>query len=149
MPEELGRAKKIVKRFAASAQLEYIEGIRRPQLPGVDQETLQALKTLEETQDTEYLADVASILVKYAMVNNRYHGYGKPMDRDHPLLNVFMSMLNPILPGDEIISSSLANWICEYRDRLGPSALLDKEIAAWKRLQEQKDTESKELLGEA
>ena len=36
-------AKVILKRFFACAELEYISGVPRPQLPSVDQETSEAL----------------------------------------------------------------------------------------------------------
>jgi len=51
----------------------------------------------------------------------------------------FMSSMNPVIPGDEIISSSLADWICKNRNKMGQSLALDKEIGEYnksrKRLQ--------------
>lgn len=145
---EKERAKATVAEFSGKAQPEYIPGIFRPQLPSIPEETLQAIRVLQKTDDIEYLADIAAILVRFAEANKRKGGYGSPMDRQHPLVKSFVSaMLRSAKSWDEIDSSLLAEWICRHRDKFGPSPLLDTEIHKWEQLQRKKAAELEELLG--
>lgn len=145
---EKERAKATVAEFSGKAQPGYIPGIFRPQLPSVPEETLQAIRVLQKTDDVEYLADIAAILVRFAEANKRKGGYGSPMVRQHPLVKTFVSaVLKSAESWDEIDSSLLSEWICKHRDKLGPSPLLDTEIHKWEQLQRKKAAELEELLG--
>lgn len=147
---EIARAKRIVKEYSVNAEPEYICGVIWPQLPSVDDETLQALELLQRTEDIEYLAEIAAVLLRFAGENSKDHRWGGPIERNHVLVKVFVS---EIVPGakswDEIDSSSLARWICENREKMGPSTLLDREIALYKRLarQQQRELKLRDSLG--
>jgi len=132
---ELLSAKGNIAEFSTYARLEIIPGVLIPQLPSVPEETLRAIKVLEEADDVEYLADIALIMVRYAAEIDWNYPPGALMDEEHPLLMTFVSALKPVLPGDVISSGCLANWICEHRDKMGPSVLIDIEIDNYKELQ--------------
>lgn len=133
---ELLSAKGNVAEFSTYARFEIIPGVLRPQLPSVPEETLRAIKVLEEADDVEYLADIALIMVRYAAEIDWNYPPGALMHEEHPLLKTFVSALKPVvLPGDVISSGCLAIWICEHRDKMGPSILLDIEIDNYQKLQ--------------
>lgn len=152
--EQIKNNKMLVAQFAANAKCKQIPGISRPQLPDVPVEICQAIEVLFEAKDKDVIADVAAVLVRYARMQEK-HGTGAHVSSRHPLAKAFMSSMNPILPGDEIISSSLADWICKNRNKMGISVALDKEIGEYnksrKRLQikyERMQQEALESIGD-
>ncbi|NLE67757.1 MAG: hypothetical protein GX608_10070 [Lentisphaerae bacterium] len=136
--EQIASNKMLVAEFAANAKCKQIPGVPRPQLPDVPADICQAIEVLREMKDQDVIADVAAVLVRYARMQEKY-GTGAQVSSKHPLTMAFMSSMNPVIPGDEIISSSLADWICKNRNKMGQSVALDKEIGEYnksrKRLQ--------------
>jgi len=126
MPAET--AKRVLAEFATSAKCVWLEGISRPQLPELTPDVGRALQSLEGNVDRDSLAAIAAILVRFATENKRCCGFGTPVNPDHPLTRAFMSATNAELPGDEIISTWLADWVCAHRGELGKSQTLDEEI---------------------
>jgi hypothetical protein len=127
-PMSVDEAKRVISEFAASAKCVWLEGISRPQLPEVTPDVGRALQSLEGNVDSDSLADIAAILVRFAIENERCCGFGTPMNPDDPLTRAFMSATNAELPGDEIISTCIAEWVCAHRGELGKSQTLDEEI---------------------
>ncbi len=127
----------LVFHFAAEAKCKKTPGLMGSQLPDVPEDICRAIESLGETQEKDVMADIAAVLVRYTNANS--DGRGVIVDRKHPLVQSFMSAMKPVLPGDEIISSSLADWICTNRNTMGHSTVLDKEIKEYgkmkKRLQ--------------
>jgi len=132
---ELLSAKANVAEFSTYARFEIIPGVVRPKLPSVPEETLWAIEVLEEANDVEYLADVATVLLRYTIEINRNYPPGALMDEEHPLLKTFVSELKPELFGEVINTGAVGMWICENRDKMGPSILLDIEIEEDQKLQ--------------
>ncbi len=129
--EEVIEEKMLVANFAAEAKCKTTPGLMGVQLPDVPVEISRAIGLLSETHKKDVMADVAAILVRYTCANAE--GRGVIVDRKHPLVQAFMSAMKPVLPGDEIISSSLADWIVANRQKMGCSTVLDKEIKEYEK----------------
>jgi len=136
------RAKRTVDAFFAEAKPYYVPGIEFPQLPEVDDKTLQAINTLKEASQTQYLAKIAALLVRYAREEKKVEPTGTPIEREHLLVREFVSTVFPsALLWDELNSTSLAEWIFNHRDKLASYAQLDREIERYKKLQMQEKSE--------
>ncbi len=59
-----------------------------------------------------------------------------------------MSAMKPVLPGDEIISSSLADWIIANRKKMGRSTVLEKEIKEYEKARKRLLIKYKRLVEE-
>lgn len=125
--------------FALWARFQYFEELARPLLPLVSSTVTEALAFLRRRPDKQYLADVATVFMRYAIEIDSNYRPGALLSRDnpHPLLAVFLDELHPKLYGDEITTGAIAYWIRNNRDKLPPSVVLDTEIKRYHGLYEE------------
>jgi hypothetical protein len=124
----VAKARKSIAAFVVSAECRKTEGTVVPQLPTVGPDVLSDLKVVGSAKDKDGLADIAAILVRYARSVQESQPQGALLERTNVLVSTFMSVLQPRIGGDEIVSSSLARWICQNRGQMGKSQSLDKEM---------------------
>ena len=128
--EQIKAAKSLIAQFAASAKCKHIPALSTYLLPDIPTNISHAIEVLCDAKDKDVIADVAAVLVRFAKVNERYQP-GAYVPTRNPLAKAFLSSMNPRLPGDEIISYSLAEWICKSRKKMGRSDVLDKEVVEY------------------
>ena len=138
-------AEKSVASFATKAECKYVQGILRPQLPDVSADLGASIAKLSEARSLTAMANIAAVLVRFARENEMKGGTGSPMDGQHVLVKSFAACMKPELPGDEIVSSSLAQWICKHRGLMGRSPALDREIIAYRKWAKKQAAKYKDL----
>ena len=144
--DPVARAKKLVADFATSARYVWLEGIGLPQMPVIPPDVDEALNTLQASDDKDYLADIAGLLLRYATEDMTRNGLGHPTNPDERLLALFMSEVRPPRGGDEIVNTILARWICQNRSQLGRSEVLDAEVVRFKTAEKKRAERWKRLL---
>ena len=136
---KLLNAKAIFSNFIYSEDFYRNPALIGPQLPDIKLDIKTSMDYIEKYDDLEYLADISYMLVKYAIEIDSNYRPSFLMQRDNPLIKTFFSKLklDSYIFGDEIVLSVMAGWICDNRDKFGPSALLDAEIEKYQSLKEE------------
>jgi len=128
LKQQLSERAKIAE-FALCARLQYIDGIVRPLLPNVSDEISEALACLAKGNDKEYLVDIAALFIKYIIEIESYYRPGPVWDRgENPLIGAFLDGVGLKVRPEGIPATSLADWVCNNRDKLAPSLVLDIQI---------------------
>jgi hypothetical protein len=118
-----------VAEFALRARLQYIDGVVQPLLPSVPHEVSDVLGRLRNGADEEYLADIAALLMKYVIEVEDYYRPGPVWGRgEEPLLDAFLDGVALKVSEEGLPVLSVADWICDNRDKLAPSVVLDMQI---------------------
>ncbi len=141
----VAEAKRILADFAAHAQFETSAYVRLL-LPTVPSNVIASLAIMLETDDVDYLADIASLLLRYRLKEIEiYRGCSQLVNPNYPLLKAFFHGVIPWANnGPTPPGSILAEWICERRDKMGPSPRLDTAIAEYRELCRHADAKSEE-----
>lgn len=121
-------AKAAIADFALFAQWHYIDGY--PNLPKVPPSVSNALLLLRRANDREHLADVAVLLMRYAIdIMARNHtGTLLSSENQHPFVAEFLSVAPRKQLGDEIVTTFIANWVHSNRSVLPASLVLDAYV---------------------
>ncbi len=128
LEQQLSARAKIAE-FALCARLQYIDGIVRPLLPNVSDEISEALACLAKGNDKEYLADIAALFIKYIIEIESYYRPGPVWSLgENSLIVAFLDGVELKVRPEGIPATSLADWICNNRDKLPPSIVLDMQI---------------------
>jgi len=135
LPSEVAAARKAIKEFTTNAVCGGVKGVLLPQLPIVSTNVLRSLELMQKFKDGVAAADIAALFLRYARQVQETQGHGAAVDGTNPIVQTLLRILNPRLPGDEIVSSSLATWICQNRNRVAESDVLDKEIHLYQELE--------------
>lgn len=118
-----------ISEFALCARFQYEDGLVFPLLPDLSAEISEALICLAKSDDKEYLADIASLLMKYAIELRHYYRPGPVWGRgEQPLLDAFLDGVGLKIGEEGIPALSVAKWICDNRNALVPSVVLDMQI---------------------
>ena len=127
--EQLLSARAKIAEFALCARLQYKNGIGLPLLPSVSDEIIESLKCLEKGNNKEYLTDIAALLMKYVIEIETYYRPGPVLSRgEEPLLDSFLDGVDLNVGDEGIAALTIADWICNNRDKLAPSLFLDRQI---------------------
>ncbi len=119
-----------IAEFALCARLRYEDGFLFPLLPHVSNEISEALKCLGQGDDKEYLADIAALFIKYVIEIENYYRPGPVLGRgEEPLLDAFLDGVGlKVRPEGGGPMLTIGHWICDNRDKLAPSLVLDMQI---------------------
>lgn len=144
-PSRKSSARASIERFARSATPKTAPGVDRLQLPDVPQNVRQDIEYLLAEGDRAFIPDVAAIFLRFARQTEQKHGSGSLLRKDNALVETLLSALKPEIPGDEITSSALAKWICDHRDVVGASPVLDEEVKAYLESKKQIDAKYRRM----
>lgn len=134
-PREVADARKVIQEFAVSAESRKLQGIFLPQLPDVPTNVCRAVELAQKIKDADAAVDMAALFLRYARQADEIQGTGALVDGTNPIVRMLLLVLKPELPGDEVVSSSLAAWICRNRGRLAKSEYLNKEIGLYREVE--------------
>ena len=118
-----------IAEFVLCGRLRYEEGIVTPLLPQLSDEISDALIRLGKGNDREYLADIAGLLIKYVIDIEKYYRPGPVLSRgEEPLIDAFVDGIGLKVSEEGVPIVYIGNWICENRNKLAASCILDMQI---------------------
>ena len=118
-----------IAEIALCGRFQYEGELAGPLLPNVSDEISEALTCLGKGDDKEYLADIAALLLKFAIELMSYYRPGFACSRgEEPFLDAFVDGVGLKIRLEGINVVSIADWICDNRNRLAPSFILDTQI---------------------
>ena len=127
LDQQLSARAKIAE-FALCARLQYKDGLF-PLLPNLSDDISAALKCLIKGDNKEYLADIAALLMKYVIEIESYYRPGPVFSRgQEPLIDAFIDRVGLEVGDEGIAALTIGRWICNNRDKLAPSLVLDIQI---------------------
>jgi len=139
-------AKARIANFALGAEWHYHDGF--PNLPLVSEEIDMAFLMLREVHDQEYISDVSIALMRYAIhiLATTHTGTLLSRENPHPLLSEFLRFVpRHELAGDEITTGAIAYWVCNHRNQIPSSAVLDAYVHKYEQLEIALEEESKAI----
>jgi hypothetical protein len=132
----LARAK--VAEWARCSRWHYEEGILLPMIEGVScglpKDISKSLTCLANSNDKEYLSDLAALFIKYAIEIESHYPPGSVEDPDGPVMKAFLDGVGLEVTDAGVPVLTLAHWILENRDKLVPSVYLDAQIDKYREL---------------
>jgi hypothetical protein len=127
--DKLLSARAKIAEIALCGRFQYEGELGGPLLPKVSDEISEALTCLGKGDDKEYLADIAALLVRFATELMSFYRPGPASGPgDEPFLDAFIEGVGLKVSLEGINVVSIADWICDNRDRLAPSFYLDDQI---------------------
>ena len=118
-----------IAEIALCGRFQYEGELAAPLLPKVSDEISEALACLRKGDDKEYLADIAALLVKFSIDLMSFYRPGPASGPgDEPFVDAFIDEVGLKVRLEGINVVSIADWICDNRDRLAPSFYLDDQI---------------------
>lgn len=130
---DIVNARSDIAEYSVSAEFPVRFAGGRPEMLEPPRQVSDALECLVNTDDTDWHTDIAVFLCRYATkMCQTVRPWSVIMDSDHLLLRTFLDALRPELPGDEVLSGALVNWVFDHSSQLMPSVALADEVDSYR-----------------